>query len=273
MTFIDTLSTMWRDSSALLRLIIINVAMFALIMVGRLVASLCGSGIITELVGWLECPDSMLALVTHPWSLITYMFVHVDIFHLIFNMLLLYWFGSVFMLTGVSRQIYFLYLAGGMAGGLLFAATGSIPTWYNTGLLAGSSASVMAIVVAAVVLHPDYRFNLFIFGEVALKWVGVAVIVLAMIGGGSKAAHLGGAATGVVYAVMLTRGRDLSAFLKCCTISSNKFRYNPGGRTTQASNDKSREEELDEILDKVRRSGYASLSRSEKKRLIDISKK
>lgn len=263
MISINPLTTMWHNSSATVRLIIVNTGIFALIILGRLVASLCNSGIMVELMPLIECPDSMLMLASRPWTLLTYMFVHADLFHLIFNMLWLYWFGSVFMLTGISRQIYFLYIAGGIAGALMFVAVGTAPPWHSYGLLAGSSASVMAVVTATTVLHPDYRWNMIIFGEVALKWVAVITIVIAMLGDGSRIAHIGGASAGIIYAVVLTRGRDLLPFSRVITATGRMLKAvhpastrHPGSRTN--------EEQLDEILDKVRRSGYASLSSSEK---------
>lgn len=272
MISIDSLTTMWHNSSATVRLIIVNTGIFALIILARLVASLCNSGIMVELMPLIECPDSMLMLATRPWTLLTYMFVHVDLFHLIFNMLWLYWFGSVFMLTGLSRQIYFLYIAGGIAGALMFAAVGTLPPWHSYGLLAGSSASVMAVVTATAILHPDYRWNMIIFGEVALKWVAVITIVIAMLGDGSRIAHIGGAAAGIIYAVVLNRGRDLSAIISRCSFHRKRTERNASGFGKAAQGSKTDEEQLDEILDKVRRSGYASLSSSEKKKLIDISR-
>lgn len=272
MISIDSLTTMWHNSSATVRLIIVNTGIFALIILARLVASLCNSGIMVELMPLIECPDSMLMLATRPWTLLTYMFVHVDLFHLIFNMLWIYWFGSVFMLTGLSRQIYFLYIAGGIAGALMFAAVGILPPWHSYGLLAGSSASVMAVVTATAILHPDYRWNMIIFGEVALKWVAVITIVIAMLGDGSRIAHIGGAAAGIIYAVVLNRGRDLSAIISRYSFHRKRTERNASGFGKAAQESKTDEEQLDEILDKVRRSGYASLSSSEKKKLIDISR-
>ncbi|GFI67999.1 hypothetical protein IMSAG192_01537 [Muribaculaceae bacterium] len=272
MISINPLTTMWHNSSATVRLIIVNTGIFALIILGRLVASLCNSGIMVELMPLIECPDSMLMLASRPWTLLTYMFVHADLFHLIFNMLWLYWFGSVFMLTGISRQIYFLYIAGGIAGALMFVAVGTTPPWHSYGLLAGSSASVMAVVTATTVLHPDYRWNMIIFGEVAIKWVAVITIVIAMLGDGSRIAHIGGASAGIIYAVVLTRGRDLSAFLSRYNCHRKNAKSSTSGFNKASGGSRTNEEQLDEILDKVRRSGYASLSSSEKKRLIDISR-
>ena len=156
----------------------------------------------------------MLMLASRPWTLLTYMFVHADLFHLIFNMLWLYWFGSVFMLTGISRQIYFLYIAGGIAGALMFVAVGTAPPWHSYGLLAGSSASVMAVVTAHYSAPPRLPVEYdYIRGGGSKMGRCRPTIVIAMLGDGSRIAHIGGASAGIIYAVVLTRGRDLSAFL------------------------------------------------------------
>lgn len=274
MIFIDTINGMWRNCGPVIRLIIINVAVFALIIVGQLIASLCNSGIMTETVSWLECPGNLRSLALHPWTLVTYMFMHVDIFHLIFNMLWLYWFGSVFMLTAHSRQIYLLYIGGGIAGAILFSIFGTLPLWHPASAsLAGASASVIAIVTATAILHPGYRWNMFLLGEISLKWIAVITIIISLLGGGSAIPHLGGAAFGLTYALMLRRGRDLS--LLFTMKSSRRFQKESRPRFSMNTSDeeKTNEQILDEILDKVRRSGYASLSGQEKRRLIEVSRK
>ncbi len=272
MIFIDTLKAMWHNSGPVIRLIIINVVVFALIIVGQLIASLFNSGVMAATVSWLECPGSLRSVALHPWTLITYMFVQVDIFHLIFNMLWLYWFGSVFTFTAHPRQVYFLYLGGGIAGALLFSVLGGLMLWHPAPLV-GASASVISIVTATAILHPNYRWNMILFGEVSLKWIAVITIVISSLGGGSAIPHLGGAAFGLTYALMLRHGRDLSTFF---TLKSAKH-YRRAGRPNLSSHVSGKcendEQALDEILDKVRRSGYSSLSGQEKRRLIEVSRR
>ncbi len=279
MPFTDTIAQMWRNCDVCIRLIAINVAVFAIIMVAQLGASLCNSAVVSMALPWIECPAGWLTLLSRPWTLLTYMFVHVDIFHLIFNMLWLYMFGSVFMLTGMARQLITLYLGGGFAGALFFLSRSSFYwiTWGSHAWLVGSSASVMAIITATAILHPNYRWNMILIGEVALKWVAVVIIALTLIGSGSFAAHAGGAIAGVMFAVMLKRGTDLSIpFEKIFKAFRNTIpteNHSSGSRSRYNTNTSTyREAELDEILDKVRRSGYSSLSASEKKRLIELSR-
>jgi membrane associated rhomboid family serine protease len=267
MAFIDNISRMWRMSAAHTRLIAVNALVFIAIMALQLAAALCNSGAIQSLLMQLECPDSFSALLLRPWSLLTYMFVHVDLFHVLFNMLWLYWFAEVFMLTGNSRQLLTLYIGGGIIGGILFTVGSAFTTAHPlANNLIGSSASVMAIVIATAILHPDYRWTMFFIGEVSLKWVAAITIVLALLGGGSIAAHIGGALTGCAFALLLRNGYDITA----------RWRFNRprrAHRDTTSADSISNEEELDMILDKVRRSGYASLSKSEKIRLIKVSRR
>ena len=135
----------------------------------------------------------------------------------------------------------------------------------------------MAIITATAILHPNYRWNMILIGEVALKWVAVVIIALTLIGSGSFAAHAGGAIDGVMFAVMLKRGTDLSIpFEKIFKAFRNTIpteNHSSGSRSRYNTDTSTyREAELDEILDKVRRSGYSSLSASEKKRLIELSR-
>jgi membrane associated rhomboid family serine protease len=260
---------MWRMSATHTRLIAVNALVFVVIMALQLVASLCNSAAVHALILQLECPDSFGALLMRPWSLLTYMFVHIDLFHVLFNMLWLYWFAEVFMLTGTSRQLLTLYIGGGIIGGILFTVGSAFaPVHPLANNLIGSSASVMAIVIATVILHPDYRWMMLFVGEVKLKLVAVVTVVLALLGGGSILAHIGGALAGCAFALLLRSGYDITSRLRFP-------RRQRASRVTAVPTDDSfnNEAELDKILDKVRRSGYASLSKSEKIRLIEVSKR
>lgn len=258
MTIIKEVRYRWAIAGMPLRLVAVNVAVWAVLTLVWLF-SRTGEA---WLLSWLEMPSALSALVVRPWTLLTYMFTHAAFLHLLFNMLWLYWFGPIFLFTDEPRRLLALYLAGGVGGALFFIVSAAIEG--TPALLIGASASVMAVVVATAMAHPDYRVMLIFPGlEVALKWVAVVAVgidVLCLGSGGttSHVAHIGGALTGVVYAVGMRRGW---------------FRWRRRRKTSpQPDGEPGGQAELDRILDKIRRSGYGSLTRMERQRLYDISR-
>lgn len=291
-SIIDTIKYRYRTGSMLMKLIFINIGVFITLRLGAIICMLCG---ISEQwwLRWVELPSDPDRLLLMPWTFITYMFAQYDILHILFNMLWLYWFGSIFMLTGTSRRMVALYLYGGIGGALAFLAVYNLLPAFSgiDGWLIGASASVLAIVTATAILHPDYKMGLLFLGEVSLKWVAIVTIGIDLlsIGGvnaGGHIAHIGGAVVGAVYGIMLNRGRDITKPLntlldrivnafKGATDHHTRTKANTRqqtGKTTQHAADTA-EASLDEILDKIKKSGYTSLTNDEKRRLFEVSKK
>ncbi len=220
---------------------------------------------------WVSLPSSLSELAMRPWTPLTYMVVHYSFFHLLFNMLWLYWFGEFFLTLGTNRQLIALYIYGGLLGAAFYLAAYNLP-WHlpGSGLLSGASASVLAIVVAAAWLMPRFKMQLFILGEVSLKWIAAATVILSVLAlpgdnAGGNMAHLGGALTGAVFAFAFRRGLDITR------IGGRKKRSRfITVKPSSADTDKAM---LDELLDKVRQSGYKSLNASERKKLLELSNK
>lgn len=311
MGIIDTLKNKWVYGSMLVRLIYINVAFFALLHIATLVLTF--TDIKPEYaLTWIELPSSPDLFITQPWTIITYMFAQYDLLHILFNMLWLYWFGTIFLLTDTSKRMLALYIYGGICGGALFMAVYNLVPAYNYTLawLIGSSASVIAIVTATAVMHPDYKVGLLFFGPVALKWIAIITIAIDFFSitgdnGGGHIAHIGGALTGVIYAVALKHGTDITKpfnrlaewwvnLVKRITSprpakQSNdytRYRYQSdnsskakaekpkSGKTAEsATTNRDDEATLDEILDKIKKSGYSALTHEEKQRLFDVSRR
>jgi len=225
-----------------------------------------------------------LALTTYPphlltriWTPITYMFVHAGFFHILFNMLWLYWMGQIFEEYLGTRRIVGLYLMGGLAGALfVIAAFNLIPAFSGEGLtpIVGASASVMAIVVATATLLPNYTIYLMFLGPVKLKWLAIAYVVIDFIGiaganAGGEIAHLGGALLGFIYIKQLKRGNDWNKPLARVFEPSAKvkvvYRNTSSGYIQSApANTYPAQDEIDRILDKISHTGYKSLSKQEK---------
>lgn len=138
-------------------------------------------------------------LLSHPWTLLTYMALHSSPLHLLLNMACLFFFGYILCKEGVSgRTLVLLYICGGMAGGLLYLGFGE-------DTLAGASASVLAVTAFAGLRFPGKRVNV---GTVRLPYVAVlasmalACALCASGSAGALVAHIGGALTGGALAML-----------------------------------------------------------------------
>ncbi|MDE6498725.1 MAG: rhomboid family intramembrane serine protease [Muribaculaceae bacterium] len=199
----------------------------------------------------LALPSAPQGLLVRPWSPLTYMFVQTDFFHLLFNMLWLVCFGRLLMLARGARTLLWTYVGGGVAGAVVFILAGMIFPAFGGGSLIGSSAAVLAVAVAAAFAVPDLELPLWLIGSVKVKWIVAVMCVLFCAGFTgpmtANSAHIGGAAYAALAAIWHKRG-------KC----------RPRKTDDEAA-------ELDRLLDKVKRSGYDSLSRRDKERLFNLS--
>lgn len=284
MGIIDRLKYQWATGSMLVKLIFVNIAVFVLLHIVTLILMFAGIDANTVL-SQVELPSLPEAMLRKPWTLITYMFAQYDIFHILFNMLWLYWFGIIFLLADTSKRMLALYIYCGLGGAILFMAYYNAMDMY--GLLIGSSASVIGIVTATAIRHPDYKMGLMFIGEISLKWLAVITIAIDMFSiGGSNAgghiAHIGGAITGAIYAVAQKKGVDITRpFNAVADGVVNLWRLittprQKKTRTQTAYNGQSHKNDeatLDEILDKVKKSGYGALSKEEKQKLFDVSRR
>jgi len=214
------------------------------------------------------------------YTLITYQFFHEDIFHILFNMLWLFWMGNIFVDFLKPRQFHFVYLSGGIMGAVFFALAYNLFPAFTGSVYAatiiGSSASVMALAVAVTTLLPDYTLSLMFIGTVKLRYIVLAYIVIDLIGigytnAGGSFAHLGGAFMGFIYIKLLQNGTDWSNIFK--KKPKLKVVRNESTRTgAKNSNTKVNQKEVDMILDKISKSGYNKLSKEEKETLFKASK-
>ena len=278
--FSELFNKAFRSGNPLFLFIGINILVFLAINLFALGEYLFGSQ--TSGADWLTRQVSVPAYYADVplkfWTIITYMFVQRDFFHLLFNMLWMYWMGQIFMDFLNKRQFIFTYFSGGVLGALLYVlAYSTIPVFTNNALnsiLLGSSASVMAIVVSTATLVPDFTIRLLLFGTVCLKYLALGYFVLDIIsmGGrnpGGSIAHIGGAIMGFIFIKQLQNGNDLSSILT--KRSTLKVVRSTGSKTVK--NNFTDQDTIDSILDKISQSGYDSLSKTEKEQLFKASKK
>lgn len=239
----------------------------------------------------LALPAALDTLAWHPWTLITYMFLHGGFWHILWNMLVLFWFGRLLEEYVGRKKIVTLYFLGGIVGGLLYIAAYNIFPYLRDFLsdayMVGASASIMAILVACATLLPDHTFFLLFLGPVRLKYIAVFLVVinlLSIVGSnpGGMIAHLGGAGFGYFFIRQLRRGNDMSETVYGLAgklgglfkrRSKLKVKYVNKKQSRSARSSQTEQDEVDAILDKISQSGYESLTKEEKERLFRASKK
>ena len=293
--FITDLKNDFRKGSISQQFIYINIGIFVLTALVSIVGMLFNVG--NSWVEWLELPAWLPQFIKQPWSLVTYMFLHANILHLLFNMLWLYSFGQLFLMFFSARHFWGLYFLGGLCGGLLYIVAYNVfpyflPYIYKSYLL-GASASVLAIVIATAVREPEYRVSLMLFGQIRLKYLALIVIVTDLLfvtsnNAGGHIAHLGGALAGWWFAAGLQKGTDVTKWINIFidwfwgiwkvkhAPKKPKMKVHYGGRAGDYeynARKKEQNDEIDRILDKLKKSGYQSLTTEEKRRLFDASKR
>lgn len=210
-----------------------------------------------RMLAWLVLPSWLPSMLRQPWSVLSYMFVQTDVLHLLFNMLWLYCFGSILLHVNGGRALVRVYVAGGVAGAAVFAVSHAVYPAMGAASLMGSSASVLAVAVAVAFDAPDMKLNLWSVGPVKIKWIVAAMVLLFCVGFtgsvSSTVAHAGGAVCGAVLGFARRRAWH--------------WRSNRGSAPADLR------AELDELLDKVKQSGYDALSRHDKRRLFELSHK
>ena len=297
---INDLKQTFRRGNIAVQLIFINVGVFV-VMALTDVIFLLFNRVTTGVWGWFELPASVTRLLYQPWSLFTYMFMHAGFLHILFNMLWLYWFGTIFLYFFSGKHLRGLYIFGGLLGGLLYILSYNVFPYFETSVagsvMVGASASILAIVVATAYREPNYPIRLLLLGTIRLKYLALVVILLDLLfltsdNAGGHIAHVGGALAGLWFAASLSKGVDLTAWInKILDVIASLFdkktwRRKPkmkvhygAGRTTKErdydynAKKKAQSDEIDRILDKLKKSGYESLTTEEKKSLFDASKR
>jgi membrane associated rhomboid family serine protease len=284
MTLWDNITYKIRSGSKLYLLIIINVAVFLLINIPAVVEGLFHAGptyIEVFANTYLDLPASLNLLPYRFWTPITYMFMHAGIFHILFNMLWLYWMGQIFEEYLGQKRTIGVYLMGGLAGALFFVASYNLfPVFRNEAeisTIVGASASVMAIIVATATLLPNYTISLIFIGPVKLKWLVLFYVIIDFLdirgfNSGGEIAHMGGALLGFVYIKRLQAGHDWVAAISNIFKRKSPSKMKVVARGTAKKGGKPRQEDVDRVLDKISVSGYDSLNSEEREILFRASK-
>ena len=294
----DDLKHTFKQGNIVVRLIYINVAAFVASALLSVVLGLFNVNA-AEILRNFYLPADLLQLLRRPWTMITYMFMHAGIWHLLGNMLWLYWFGKLFLYFFSAKHLRGLYVVGGLLGGVLYIVAYNLFPIFDSQLysatLLGASASVLAIAIATAVREPEYRINLMFVGPVRLKYFALFIVLFDALyvgsnNAGGHIAHLCGALAGCWFAKGLSQGRDITHWANVCIDAigglfvkrERKPRkpkmkvHSQNERTTDYeynARKKAQSDEVDRILEKLKKSGYSSLSEEEKRRLFEASKR
>jgi len=312
-------NSIWEDlkrefsqGNMVTRIILANLFVFVSIVVAKLVLGFPIAGsqetIYDNIVQWLSLSSDWKEALMRPWTWITCMFLHEGLMHILWNMILLYFFGRIVGDLIGDQKVLPIYILGGLAAGLVYFISANILPYAagTTHYALGASGAVMAMVLTAGVVAPDYVVRLILLGDVRIKYIAAFLLLVDLIAIGNNMntgghfAHLGGAAFGWFFVYQLRNGVDYSiGFNRFFTKLGNLFkgRVNTGGRSgnsaksakkkpkftiirgagssagEQAAPDVSHQEKLDSILEKIKVNGYDSLSKDEKEFLFDASNK
>lgn len=292
-----------KPNNTLVQLILINTVIFLTVILVLVVTRLTNHA---EVYQWvldqLMMPWAPMALLKKPWTILTYAFTHADPFHILWNMIFLYWFGRLIEEYLGSRRLVGLYILGALGGGLCYFASYNLIPYFSTQVggpaLLGASGAALSIAVGAATLLPNYTFHLLFIGPVRIKYIVLFFVVLSFFNSvgsnaGGNLAHLGGALVGFSYIKLLQAGSDPGRPIYWLMDRwSSLFRSKPPVKVSQRQRSAQTaasayvsvgstsptssmpdQDEVDAILDKIGRSGYESLTREEKQKLFRASQK
>ncbi len=238
---------------------------------------------------WIALSSDVATFLRVPWTFITFNFFHAGFLHLIFNLMVLHFAGRLFNTYFTDKQLLGVYILGGIFSGFTFVL------FYifigKASLLVGASGAIMAVLIATAAYAPFMLLRMPLIGIVKLWHVAFVIILLDLVqmpleNTGGHLAHLGGAVFGFIYIKLLQLGTDLtkpfSLFLDYFATlfkPQKKTPFKKVHRNTPKNSVNSFQEpknvtqkKIDEILDKISKSGYDSLTKEEKEFLFKAGK-
>ena len=235
------------------------------------------------IVEWFSLKPSFELLLYRPWTIITYGFLHIGFFHILFNLMILYYFGTLFLDFFDSKQFLTYYLLGIFSGGLIYMLSYNYLPALQTQqtLLVGASAGVTAIVVGIASYIPNYSLNFRFIGSIKLVYIAIAMVILDVVqiptgNAGGHLAHLGGALIGFLLTRYMNKGSLIIAIWNGLWSTSKKtplktvYKNRKSEVTSTSFNFD--QKKIDSILDKISKSGYDTLTKEEKDYLFKAGK-
>lgn len=285
MNILDDLKLQYRSGGVTQQLIFWNVGIALPFFLLRAFAP----DVFQMLLGWLSLSSVASVFVVKPWTFLTYAFLHADFWHLLFNMIVLNFSSRLFLTYFTQKQFFGLYLLGSIFAGVVFVVSYFILK--DVSILVGASGAIMAVLIASATYSPLSEIRLLLIGNVKLWHIAIVLLVLDLIqvpmsNTGGHLAHLGGALFGFLYIKLLQNGTDLSKIVSnVIDYFVTLFRprkstpFKKVHRNTNAQNKNQpkqqkdfTQQQIDDILDKISKSGYDSLTKEEKEFLFKVGK-
>ncbi len=291
------IKSIFFKSNLLIRLIYINIAVFLAVNLLDIFYFLFNfKSAQNFIIEYFSVPSSINKLLFRIWTPISYMFLHEDFLHILFNMLWLYWFGKIFLHLFDEKKLLTVYIYSGLSGAFLYILSFNIfPVFHETLIFSralGASASVLGIVIASAIYRPNISLRFLFIGDIKIKYIAIFSVLLDILrinsdNSGGHIAHLGGAIFAYFFVKKLEKGEDisikfnlffdkfLSFFIKKTSFKASKnksFRYSKNKDFNSFSQDslELNEKNIDKILDKIKETGYTSLNKKEKELLFKM---
>jgi membrane associated rhomboid family serine protease len=282
MNFINDIKLRYKSGNIVEKLIYINLAIFLFTLFVSVFKDLY-RGQMNWVLEWFSLEDSFSSLLTKPWTIITYGFLHADFLHVLLNLITLYFIGNLFITYFTQKQLLNFYLLGTFSGGLLYIISHNYFPLFDgkSSILVGASAGISAIFIGITTYIPNYQLKLRFIGFVKLWnlaaiWIGLDILALSSTNAGGHFAHLGGALFGFLY-VNQVFDKKIKIWGKIASLFKSKKHlrtvYKSGKKSNLNKSTSLTQQQIDGILDKISKSGYDTLSKAEKDFLFKQGRK
>lgn len=288
----DDIQSTFRYGNMINKIIIVNVGVYMIFALFHAFAPTVYESVAT----YFRLPGDFMTMIKQPWSLITHMFFHEGLWHLVWNMVSLYVFGNILGDLIGDQKILPTYILGGLFGAFAYLIAFQFGFEYFPSLgyyALGASAAMLAVLFAAVATSPDYVISLLLIGPVRIKFIGLIILFFDIIGtrgmsnSGGHIMHLGGTVFGFLIIYLLRKGIDITSFTDFKRFNKSKHpkrndrsrsplvvSHRAPSRSSNVSASKDLgEEDIDRILEKIKKFSYESLTEREKEILYNASKK
>lgn len=281
---IEYIKSQIKHGGVLIRLLMLFIFVFIVLMLFKGIFVLAGKADWYEsLFYWLSVSTNWREMIYKPWTLITAIFIHADFGHLFWNAMILYFLGQIFLVYFGEKRLLSTFVLGAIFGFLIEVLVYAIFKDGGNGSIVGASGGILALVGAILYYRPKTPIKLFFFIEVPF-WVLALLLILgdlAGMGSGDQVAHLahlGGLLFGILSAVNTVNSHQfMNRFDRWLSLDfktrkkAPKFKVHTNKKKTSQMTDSEynkmetdRQKKVDAILDKISKSGYDSLSKSEK---------
>ncbi len=269
--------------------LVVIFCIFKFIYVTYYLSGLSRESFYTGIFNWFILPAEVNKVIDRPWTILTYMFMHDGVFHMLGNVLWLWAFGHILQDLSGNNKLVPLFLYGGVAGAFLFILANNLfpvlASQIEGRTLQGASAGVMAIAIATTTLAPNYRIFPMLNGGIPIWVVTILFVIIDFASlpgenGGGHIAHIGGAVIGFLFVKQLRKGSDWSLWMNRFfhwsgnlfnpertswkKTAKKDFHYKAQGTTPFKKVPNVTQKRIDEILDKISQQGYTFLTEEEK---------